>query len=635
MAIRAEMADGTVLEFPDGTSDTIINRAAQEYIATAPVQQVDVPASESPQSPMNAMGGIPDTMANRLVAGGRSAIDAASMNFADEAYAALMSGAISGPEYERILAEEQAVRRQEEEAFPGSRAAGMIAGSLATMAIPGGALMQTASRARQAAIAAGTGAGMTALSGAGAAQPGRRTENLAADAILGGAVGAASVPAAALARRAIQAIPGEWTRVAQTSADDVLQGADLDVDALRAAAADFQARTGRGARLADILSPEQASRLTNALGRSPAVRERITGELEGTLRDLPERLARRAGEGGEVASVAEETARLRQIDRANYGAVEDTVVPLPEVDRAVLERDILPYISLPKATRDRVMERFDKNQLTGLDLQNLRQSLTRFSGQIEKSGRAYDDLIAELDAIVEPALPELGAARAASAAQRSRIEGVEIGQRAGTPSNRAMEVIGEVETATPLQQEGIAGGTRGALVNQAFRNPSQSYSLARQLDENPGFQAQVRAVLPAEEADAIIADAVQNRRAIDGLAALARIQPDKIQDALNNTDQMLDWGSFLTGGAGAAFRANLGEQIARFAGVGRAAAEKLAEDLLNSNRRDRVLEMLEKSTQGRFGAREAVQSTIISTANQFFTGDRALSGVPQEMETPQ
>lgn len=605
------------------------------------VSAVDVPASAFAGSAQPPQAPLEDTGINRLKAGSRAAVDALSMNFADEAYAALQAGAISGPEYERILEEERVIRQQEEAAFPGSRTIGTVVGALGSMALPGGALMQTANRARQFGIATGLGAGMTALSGAGAARPGERTENLAADAVLGGVAGAAAVPVAALARRAVQALPAParfgGNDINQTAADDVLRAAELDPVALRQAAADYYNATGRGARIADLLSPEQGGRFTNALGRSPAVRERISGGLRQNLRDLPEQMATRAeGPGRPATSEIAEQAELKRIDRLNYGAVENEVVPLTGATYTKLTEEILPFVSLPKATEKDVMERLANNELTGLDFQNIRESLSRFTGNIEKSGRAYEDLVKDLDAIVEatPIGATWRAAREASAAQRSRMEGVLAGQRAAKPSDEPLEVIGAIDFARALQQPGIAPGARGALFNQVYNDPSKAYNLARQLDENPGYQAQLRTALPSAEADEFISFAIQQRRAIDGLAALARIAPDKIEDALTNTNSMLEWGSFLSGGAGAGFKANLAENMARYVGVGEGAAERLADDLLNPARQDRVLQLLENAGKGRFGAREVLQSAIVSTANQFFTSDRPTMGETPPREEP-
>jgi hypothetical protein len=652
MPIKAQMADGTTLEFPDDTPDDVIDRAAQEYsaprgsagAAPEPVDSVAIPAGEGAAAPLAVdVNALPENMRRpdaqgQGMAALRSFGDAMTMNFADEIGSAIESGSFfSGPEYEALLAENAQLRADDEMMNPEGRAAGQVAGILGSMAIPVGAGAQVANRFRQAGTMALTGGGMQALSGAGAAQPGERTENLLPDFALGATIGGLTVPAAAVARRLVQALPLParlgGNDINQSAANDVLLGAELDVNKLRQAAADFQARTGRGARLSDIMTPEQAGRFTSALGRSPQVRERITGELLENTRELPARLSRRVTAGGQVETVAEETSRLRAIDKSNYGAVENEVGALAPPDQFILANDILPYVSLPKATRDKVMERLEKNELTGLDFQNIRQSLTRFGGQVEKSGRAYDDLVTELDAIIDttPVGAGFRQARAASAEQRSRIEGIELGQTAARPSQQMTEVVGRIDTATPAQFEGVAPGARGALFNQVAGNPGQSYALARQMDENPAFQTQLRAALPMAEAEDLIAYATQQRKAIDGLAALAKIPANKVEDALNNTEQVIDWGSALTGGAGAAFRANLVDGLARYAGVGRGAAERLAEDLLNPARRERVFSLLESAGVSKVGAREMLQGALVSAANVTFTGDRgAIPQQPQE-----
>lgn len=651
MPIKAQMADGTTLEFPDDTPDDVIDRVAQEYsaprgsagAAPEPVDSVAIPAGVGAATPLAVgVNALPENMRRpdaqgQGMAALRSFGDAMTMNYADEIGSAIESGSFfSGPEYEALLAENAQLRADDEMMNPEGRAAGQVAGILGSMAIPVGAGAQVANRFRQAGTMALTGGTMQALSGAGAAAPGERSENLLPDFGLGATVGGLTVPAAAVARRLVQALPLParlgGNDINQSAADDVLLGAELDVGKLRQAAADFQARTGRGARLADIMTPEQAGRFTSALGRSPQVRERITGELLENTRELPARLGRRVESGGPVESETEELSRLRVIDRANYKAFENVEAPLAVPDQIILANDILPFSTMKKATREGILARLAENRLTGLDFQNIRKGLSKQDKELAEVGRAYSDIVEELDAIADTTAigTPFREARAASSAQRSRIEGIQIGKNAGRPSQQMTEVVGAIDTATPLQFEGVAPGARGALFNQVAGNPGQSYALARQMDENPAFQTQLRAALPMAEAEDLIAYATQQRKAIDGLAALAKIAPDKVEDALNNTEQVIDWGSALTGGAGAAFRANLVDGLARYAGVGRGAAERLAEDLLNPARRDRVFALLESAGVSKVGAREMLQGALVSAANVTFTGDRG--AIPQQPE---
>lgn len=153
MPINAQMADGTILEFPDGTDAAVIDRAAREYVRSAPrgsagaapepVATIPVPASEVPQSPLNA----PVTKEG---AAARSLGDTLGFQFMDELAAAVEAGAVGGADYEAAWQNQQALRAADAQNFPEYQEQGQQLGFLGSMLLPGGALGKVAGLGKQA-----------------------------------------------------------------------------------------------------------------------------------------------------------------------------------------------------------------------------------------------------------------------------------------------------------------------------------------------------------------------------------------------------------------------------------------------------------------------------------------------------
>jgi len=135
VTIRAELADGTVLEFPDGTQPEIIDHIVAGHVSGAhPVQGASQPSDKSSLHGL-ALGMIkPVDNAARALAGAlpdgvTSAIDSAG-------------AALGMPSQSQAYDANQAAR--EANTAGGSQLVGNIVGTLPTLAIPGGALAQGA-----------------------------------------------------------------------------------------------------------------------------------------------------------------------------------------------------------------------------------------------------------------------------------------------------------------------------------------------------------------------------------------------------------------------------------------------------------------------------------------------------------
>ena len=211
-------------------------------------------------------------------------------------------------------------------------------------------------------------------------------------------------------------------------------------------------------------------------------------------------------------------------------------------------------------------------------------------------------------------------------------EGAEFG-RTALASRGAVDFPEQFRGLTEPGREGAALGARSGLFEQAVESPGQSYALARRLEQDPGFQARLRQALPPGEADALIAFATQQKQGVDALTSMAQIPQDKIETLLDSTEEMTDAVVAAGLGAGGAFKANVANQFFRRVPIGRGAANKLAEDLLNPERRERVIELLGKAGLPKLGLREIVQSAFIATGVAISTADREPEGIPVPQET--
>lgn len=642
MPFNVTMPDGTVIEdVPDGTTKAQIAAKYQALRGTAgaapePVATVDVPAGEGARQPLKVdVNALPENLRTPdAMATLRGFGDTMLLNYADELGSAIESGQTSGPEYDRLMAENAALRATDD---PNARSAGELIGMLGGLLVPAGAAGRVAGLSKQALTGAATGGTMAAIAGSGANGPDNRTATLGSDFAIGSTIGLAAPAVAATARKVVQGLPLLPRKLAgmidQTTADDAILASGLTQEGLMSRLQEFQkANPGKAPRVSDIMTPEEAQRFTKPLSRSPESRRRVLETFSEDAQALPQNLAKEITSGPGITTVgpAQATAVRRATDKSLYGAAENNVYSLAGPNRIVLAEDILPYVSLPKATAAKIQERFDNDALTGGDLVTIRRALDRFNKQTTNSGTAYADLVTELDSIIGEVAPELNRARNVSAANRALTEGTQLGRSAAVPGNRSGEIVTEVRNARDLEQPGIAPGARSALVDQAIGNPRQAYDLAKNLEGNRGFQDQLRAALPPEEANSLIAFATSQKKAIDNLAAMARIPDEKVGSILDNVEEMTDVIVAAGVGAGGAFKASLVNQGLARLGVGKGAANKLADDLLNPAKRERVIRLLEQRGLPRQGVRELVQGAFISTANTLATADRPpVSDQPQ------
>jgi hypothetical protein len=181
--IEVELPDGTIAEFPDGTSQDVMRNALRKRFGSA--QPAQAPPSEAytqARSEMSAMTQNPTTprsIPRRIDDAVRGVADAATFGFSDEIAAGLGSltgiGGESG-QYDQNLAQQ----RQRDATGGMERFGGQLAGAVA---MPGAAAKSTLGAVRNGALAGG-------LYGFGSGEG--SLENRASSAAMGGAVGGAA-----------------------------------------------------------------------------------------------------------------------------------------------------------------------------------------------------------------------------------------------------------------------------------------------------------------------------------------------------------------------------------------------------------------------------------------------------------
>lgn len=371
MTKRAQLADGTVLEFPDETPDEVMDRAVRRHM-TSPE------ALRAAKSGTGGSKGRAKTRTEQLVESGalpaawqipvqaveqglRSARQGVSFGFADElagagaGVKAFLSGGDARSAYIAERDRERALSNQFGEDYPAANLSGQIGGGLLTGAGPAKAVQQAPTLLRQIARAIPAGGFFGALAGTGTSEA-DTAGGVAMDAGKGGLVGAAIAPvfpvvgasAGAVSKliprkpvRAtvnVQASPqaataapggapaGATPATASVQVDTRTRAADIVADTLRksgktpqqieAALVEFEALGGKPEILADFLGDQGARRLysTRVLGgegSSQAVRQ-LVDRAEGTAARVSEDVQAATAQRGQSLSQLDDRIQNRR-----------------------------------------------------------------------------------------------------------------------------------------------------------------------------------------------------------------------------------------------------------------------------------------------------------------------------------
>lgn len=257
MTIEVDLPDGSVAEFPDGTSPDVIKGALRRRFNMPPAaadagmfKNAPGITGQAGNGPLTADAQAPNIgIKGDKVAGSRmqpdlgsTTLQGATLNLGDEITAGLAAipsavknfvageGPTSiGENYDQMLANRRAAIEATREQRPAAALATEVGGALLTAKAPLG-LMGKAPTLGNAVVRSGiAGAGMGAVAGFGAGEGTEgRLENGGTGALIGGPVGALAPVVGALLSRAVTPFK---TSAARTQAANVLRNEGVDVTA--------------------------------------------------------------------------------------------------------------------------------------------------------------------------------------------------------------------------------------------------------------------------------------------------------------------------------------------------------------------------------------------------------------------
>lgn len=503
--------------------------------------------------------------------------------FADEIVGVLGSGHFSGPEYEtkRRLAEYQIGRGARE--HPVATAAGTVAGgALGAYALPLGSAEQLATRGalRRGLTSLAEGAGIGAVYGAGASDPGHRGEGAVQGGLVGGLVGTA---APVLSRAA------EFTPLAGTgrgrSILDIAEAGDADIG-------ESVARMGRAdpqspLAVADVVGPVGTSRI-RAIRAVPGPGQRtidevFTQRLAGRPGRLVEATETAMGAPRENSVTAARTLQTAKLDRAEQmydAALRPNGVPVkldPAKTTPLLRirqvRELLDEYRAINDLPELQMNAPGLNTVTGPELQYVKRRLAELgqgaaagnAARTQAVGRAAGNPAEAVQRVLED-IPGFADADKAFARDSRLIEARDVG---GNALQRDPEVVADfMRTASPEERAMAQRGFPSSVGKALDQNTARGALARLGLGELPrgGRQRLIEEFLPPEAEAGFL-------RSIDDEAAMLRNE----NAALSGSETSVNLGSLrdaaLSGNLTGELRRRLIQEV-----VGAANPRQLAEE---------------------------------------------------------
>lgn len=427
----------------------------------------------------------------------RSATQGMLMGFGDEYFAGLSAVLGRDPEtggmfnYDQPIGERYSRNldtiRQQENAFreerPGLSIGSELVGGLATAAIPAGSIARGASLGNKVARAAGAGAGMGGIYGFGEGEDGlaNRAQGGVTGGLLGGAVGAGSVPASWAIRNALapvvgavrNALPGASTPAANNALVSAIQNSGMPPDQIRNALAQA-ADDGQGVfALADALGPAGQRALAGAARQGGEAKVVAANSLNRRQAGQGERIASFIGQELGVDQTADATrvamtkARREAADaaysaaRGNAGpvdirgalsAIDDRIGPMRDsgISGDGIDAKLASYrdrlASQPGGSR---FSDADSVELSGFDrVLGVKQAIQDDIGAAVRAGRGNEArelgiIMSRLDEALEESSTGYRAANDGFRTASREIDQIDAGIQAARPGRRGADTAAE------------------------------------------------------------------------------------------------------------------------------------------------------------------------------------------------
>lgn len=580
----------------------------------------------------------------------RGGTDFLLFNRGDELAAGLETGFGLAGNYDEALQELRVIRAQDD---PTDRFFGQLGGAALTMgagALPGAAgraamavpawVAAPTSIVGRAGRAAVAGAGSGALYSSGALTGDETLGEAATETAIGAGQGLMTAgilsPAidltAAGGRKVIDLFSGRSgaTSALETVAKDVAQAYPTEfaalrqqngrdptfADVLRFRFTQLQQQLGHQPNMGEILGP-QGARLTETLAAAPENAARFGEAVQGAVaRTGREVTAKMAPGARDSQAIIDNANRRADIEFAPY---KDQKVQLSPTEQLYIRSGIeeLPNAlgALKGADKERITNALMMGEITGGDLDLLRRALRKQSRS--DMGASFSTMAEQVEDVITTYIP--GSARAVKnyARRMSRAEGSDVGRKGVTQGSTAFEQnlrrpeLSQPTGITPAEQAildtlpakdrgrvarlgGARLGIRAEVADAVNNNSGAAYTMAARVgDGTTNFAQNLRSTLGEREAGPFISYLQGQKQAIDSLAALSGMRPEQVATNLDTLEEITKAGFFqTTGGAGkAGFLARMSRETF---GIGKDAARKLADDLLDPAKFEPAMRLLEK-----------------------------------------
>lgn len=532
--IEVELPDGSIAEFPDGTTPDVIKGALQKRFAP----KVD-PATGQPPGVPEFNPGVPgyDPKTGEVAKYGKAgsaamgAADATTLGFGDELASALGS-AISGVPRQQVLNEMRGDAAKAQEENPGSYLAGQVGGGLAQAAATGGAgFGLNAART-------GAGLGRVALGSAldaslyGGAYGAGSADGDIADRAIGAGKGAAlgfatggALPLAIAGGKAVASpvLSPIMARLRpQDYADKAIQsgvrrtGMSTDdiVSMLTRAGADDQGMFN----VADALGHHGGRMLSTVVRNPNDARQGIVDALTGRQMGQGERLSNFLAEGFAAPDTAAQraatlTAQRTAAANANYGAARAGAGAVDASGAVQAADDFLtPGVtgmmnpgtniaddSIEAAVRRARSYLTDGNSVLS-DFSASLRAKQELDAMIERAQPAVQRQIIPIRNALDDALanasPDYAQARDVFRQQSRAIDAIDTGRNAASGRSRAPDNIATFQGMNPAEQSAFRAGYADPLIakNESMAiapttNKARSLMTTKTGQEFPEFAA--------------------------------------------------------------------------------------------------------------------------------------------------